>query len=187
MSKFILGKKLGMTTIYDSAKEALNVTLIECPPNKITLLRTKEKDNYEAVQVEIQKTKNKIFKKEFRVNDPQVKAGDAIGVDVFSVGDFAKVSGTSKAKGFQGVVKRHGFKGAPKSHGHKHDLRAPGSIGSGFPEHVTKGKRMAGRMGGTRSTSRNVEIVYIDKEKNLIGLKGPVAGIPGTIIEIFVK
>ncbi|OGI16340.1 MAG: 50S ribosomal protein L3, partial [Candidatus Moranbacteria bacterium RBG_19FT_COMBO_42_6] len=183
----ILGKKLGMTTIYDSAKEALNVTLIECPLNKVTLLRTKEKDNYEAVQVEIQKTKNKIFKKEFRVDDPQVKAGDAIGVDVFSVGDVAKVSGTSKAKGFQGVVKRHGFKGAPKSHGHKHDLRAPGSIGSGFPEHVTKGKRMAGRMGGTRSTSRNVEIVYIDKAKNLIGLKGPVAGIPGAIIEIFVK
>lgn len=187
MAKFILGKKLGMTTIYDSGLEALNVTLVECSPNKVTLLRTKEKDKYEAVQVEIQKTKNKIFKKEFRVDDPQVKVGDAIGVDVFSVGDMASVSGTSKSKGFQGVVKRHGFKGAPKSHGHKHDLRAPGSIGSGFPEHVTKGKRMAGRMGGDRSTSKNVKIVYINKERNLIGLMGPVAGIPGAIVEIFIK
>lgn len=187
MAKFILGKKLGMTTIYDSAKEALNITLVECPLNKVALLRTKEKDKYEAVQVEIQKTKNKIFKKEFRSADSKLKVGDAIGVDVFSVGDMVNVSGTSKAKGFQGVVKRHGFKGAPKSHGHKHDLRAPGSIGSGFPEHVTKGKRMAGRMGGERSTSKNVEVVYIDKEKNLIGLKGPIAGIPGAIVEIFVK
>lgn len=185
--KFILGKKLGMTTIYDSGLEALNVTLVECPVNTVTLLRTMEKDQYSAVQVEIQKTKNKIFQKEFRVADAQVKAGDVIGVDIFSVGDMANVSGTAKAKGFQGVVKRHGFKGAPKSHGHKHDLRAPGSIGSGFPEHVTKGKRMAGRMGGKRSTKRNSEIVYVNKEKNLIGLKGPIAGIPGAIVEIFVK
>jgi len=185
--KFILGKKLGMTTIYDSGQVALNVTLVECPLNKVSLLRTKEKDKYEAVQLEIQKTKNKIFKKEFRVEESQLKAGDEIGVDIFAVGDIAKVSGTSKAKGFQGVVKRHGFKGAPKSHGHKHDLRAPGSIGSGFPEHVTKGKRMAGRMGGERSTFKNAKIVYVNKEKNLIGIKGPVAGIPGAIVEIFVR
>jgi large subunit ribosomal protein L3 len=187
MKKFILGKKLGMTTIYSDAREALNVTLVECPSNKVALLRTKEKDKYEAVQLEIQKTKNKIFKKEFRADDPELKTGDAIGVDVFAVGDIVQVRGVTKAKGFQGVVKRHGFKGAPKSHGHKHDLRAPGSIGSGFPEHVTKGKRMAGRMGGTRATSKNIEVVYIDKEKNLIGLKGPVAGVPGGIVEIFTK
>ena len=187
MAKFILGKKLGMTTIYDSGQVALNITLVECPLNKVSLLRTKKKNKYEAVQIEIQKTKNKIFKKEFRTEDSQLKVGDEIGVDAFSVGDMVNVSGTSKSKGFQGVVKRHGFKGAPKSHGHKHDLRAPGSIGSGFPEHVTKGKRMAGRMGGERSTSKNVQIVHVDKEKNLIGLKGPVAGIPGGIVEIFVR
>jgi large subunit ribosomal protein L3 len=187
MKKFILGKKIGMTTIYDSPKGALNVTLVECPVNKISLVKTKEKDKYGAVQVEIQKNKNKVFRKEFRVEETQLKVGDSIGVDSFSLGDIVSASGTSKSKGFQGVVKRHGFKGAPKSHGHKHDLRAPGSIGSGFPEHVTKGKRMAGRMGGERSTSQNIEIVHIDKEKNLIGLKGAIAGIPGAIVEIFIK
>jgi 50S ribosomal protein uL3 len=112
------------------------------------------------------------------------KEGDKIDVSIFEIGEKVKVSGITKAKGFQGVVKRHGFKGAPKTHGHKHDLRAPGSIGSGFPEHVTKGKRMAGRMGGERATSLNVKVAYVDKDKNIIGLKGAVPGIPGNVIEI---
>jgi large subunit ribosomal protein L3 len=97
------------------------------------------------------------------------------------------VSGITKAKGFQGVVKRHGFKGSPKTHGHKHDLRAPGAIGAGFPEHVVKGKRMAGRMGGTRSTSKNLKIVHIDREKNILGVKGSVPGVVGRIVEIHNK
>lgn len=187
MAKFILGKKIGMTTVYGDAQEALNITLVECPSNKVSLIRTKEKDSYEAVQVEIKKNKNKNFKKEFRVSGIENKIADSLGVEIFTVGDIVTISGKSKAKGFQGVVKRHGFKGAPKSHGHKHDLRAPGSIGSGFPEHVTKGKRMAGRMGGKRATSKNVKVVYIDKEKSLLGLQGPVPGIPGNIVEIFIK
>ena len=185
MERFILGKKLGMTTIHSGAKEALNITLVECPINKVSLIRTKEKDRYSAVQIEIKKTKNKNFKKEFRAENSQLKAGDAISVDIFAVGDSVSVSGKTKAKGFQGVVKRHGFSGSPKSHGHKHDLRAPGSIGSGFPEHVMKGKRMAGRMGGGRATSQNVKVVYVNKEKNLLGLKGAVPGVPGAVVEIF--
>ena len=95
-----------------------------------------------------------------------------------------KVSGISKAKGFQGVVKRHGFKGSSRTHGHKHDHRAPGSIGATFPEHVIKGKRMAGRMGGVRSSARNMQIVEIDKENNVLFLKGAVPGVKGRIVEI---
>jgi large subunit ribosomal protein L3 len=186
MVKAILGKKIGMTTIYTEEKEALNVTLVECF-SKISLVRTEEKNGYSAVQVEISKTKNRTFRKEFKISkeeENKVQTGEEIKVDVFELGEKVKVSGITKAKGFQGVVKRHGFKGAPKSHGHKHDLRAPGSIGSGFPEHVTKGKRMAGRMGGKRATSKNVKVVFIDKEKNLIGVKGAVPGVAGRIVEI---
>lgn len=181
--KFILGKKVGMTTIYGE-EGAANVTLVECEPNVVSLMRTEEKDGYAAVRLEIAKTRNKTAKKEFRVSESEAKEGDRIDVSIFEIGEKVKVSGITKAKGFQGVVKRHGFKGAPKTHGHKHDLRAPGSIGSGFPEHVMKGKRMAGRMGGERSTSRNVKVAYIDKDKNIIGLKGAVPGIPGNVVEI---
>jgi len=186
MKKFILGKKIGMTTIYDDAKKAYNMTLIEGGA-KVSAVRTKENDGYDAVQLEIAKTKNKKANKEFRVEGGEMKINDEINVDIFEIGEIVSVSGTTKAKGFQGVVKRHGFGGAPKSHGHKHDLRAPGSIGAGYPEHVIKGKRMAGRMGGERSTSENVKVVYIDKEKNLIGLNGAVPGIPGAIVEIYQK
>ncbi len=186
MAKAILGKKIGMTTIYNEDKEALNVTLVECF-SKVSMLRTEEKNGYSAVQIEIPKTKKRIFKKEFKIEKAEeetLKAGDDISIDVFEIGEKVKVSGITKAKGFQGVVKRHGFKGSPKTHGHKHDLRAPGSIGSGFPEHVTKGKRMAGRMGGKRATSKNVKIVFMDKEKNIIGVKGAVPGVAGRIVEI---
>jgi len=180
--KFILGKKLGMTTIFTD-QGAQNVTLVECLPNKISKTRTVEKDGYSATQLEIQKTKNKVFKKEFR-NEEKIEEEIKSDVSIFEIGDMVKVSGITKAKGFQGVVKRHGFKGSPASHGHKHDLRKPGSIGAGFPEHVIKGKRMAGRMGGERATTKNIKIVFIDKEKNLLGIKGPVPGIPGNIVEI---
>ena len=105
-------------------------------------------------------------------------------IDQFEVGDKVRVSGITKAKGFQGVVKRHGFKGSPRSHGHKHDWRAPGSIGSSFPEHVLKGKKMAGRMGGRRFSVRNLEVADIDKENNILFLKGAVPGVKGRIVEI---
>lgn len=184
--KFILGKKIGMTTIYDKEKGALDVTLIECPVNKISLLRTSDKDGYRAVRLEIPKTKNLKYNKEFRVVDEksEYKKGDSISVEIFKAGDKVKVSGISKGKGFQGVMKRHGFKGSSHSHGHKHDWRAPGSIGSSFPEHVVKGKRMAGRMGGKRITTKNLKIVSVDKEKSLIAIKGSIPGINKGIVEI---
>jgi large subunit ribosomal protein L3 len=182
MDKFILGKKIGMTTLYEE-KGALNVTLLECF-SKVSLIKSKDKDGYNAVQMEIAKSKKKFLKKEFRVDETVLKEGDVCGVSIFEVGEKIRITGISKSKGFQGVVKRHGFKGSPASHGHKHDLRAPGSIGSGFPEHVVKGKRMAGRMGGKRTTTRNLGVVFIDKENNLLGIKGAVPGIPGGIVEI---
>lgn len=181
--KFILGKKLGMTTIFNEKREALNVTLVECV-SKVSMIRDEEKDGYAAIQIEMPKTKNKIVKKEFRLPEAQVVVGDEINVDIFEIGEEVHVTGIGKAKGFQGVVKRHGFKGAMASHGHKHDLRAPGSIGAGYPEHVIKGKRMAGRMGGKRVTSKNIKVVFIDKEKKILGLKGAVPGVPGNVVEI---
>jgi len=184
MAKFILGKKLGMTTIYGDQKEALNVTLLECE-SKVSLLRTAEKDEYEAVQIEMQKTKKRVVKREFKVVGSTLAVGDSIGVEIFAIGDVVRVSGITKAKGFQGVVKRYRFKGGKATHGHKHDLRAPGSIGATTPQHVMKGRRMAGRMGGERSTSENLKVVFIDKVKKLIGVKGSVPGIPGTVIEIY--
>jgi large subunit ribosomal protein L3 len=185
MKKFILGKKLGMTTLYKEL-EAQNITLIECS-SKVTLLRSEEKDGYQAVQLSFSGKSKKETKKEFRTKNSLLKVGDILNVEIFNLGERVFVTGTSKAKGFQGVVKRHGFKGGPKSHGHKHNLRAPGSIGSGFPEHVTKGKKMAGRMGGTGVTSQNLKVVLIDKETNLIGLKGAVPGITGSLVKIYKK
>lgn len=171
-----------MTTIYDE-KGAINVTLLECGA-KVSLIKEKDKDGYSSVQMEIAKTKNKSKKKEFRVEGSELKKDDAVDVSIFEIGEKVVVSGTSKSKGFQGVVKRYGFKGGCATHGHKHDLRAPGSIGSGFPEHVVKGKRMAGRVGGDRVTTKNLKVVFIDKEKNILGIKGAVPGIPGGIVEV---
>jgi len=197
MTKFIFGKKLGMSTIYDEKQGALNVTLVECVPNAITQIRTEEKDKYEAIQVGIKCYKSakggsasggkeKKFKKlkEFKSEMGELKVGDEMKIDQFEIGEKVKVSGITKAKGFQGVVKRHGFKGSMKTHGHKHDLRAPGSIGATYPEHVIKGKRMAGRMGGVRSSVLNLKIVEIDKENNILFLKGAVPGVKGRIVEI---
>ena len=185
MAKYILGKKIGMTTLYDKERGALNVTLIECEPNTISVLRSTEKNGYSAVQLEISKTKNKMHRKEFRLEkDAENEVGSKITVENFQVGDVVKVSGITKAKGFQGVVKRHGFSGSPKSHGHKHDLRAPGSIGAQQPQHVIKGKRMAGRMGGERATVKNMKVVYIDAVKNIIAIQGGIPGVVGRIVEI---
>lgn len=195
--KFIIGKKLGMTTLFDEAKGALNVTLIACEPNTVTLNRTIEKDGYAAVQVEAKKTARKSVRAEFRID----KAGkmDAeeiakelgehpvaseITVSAFQVGDKVHVTGVTKAKGFQGVVKRHGFAGQMTSHGRKHDIRKPGSIGATFPEHVMKGKRMAGRMGGNDFTVLNLSVVHVDEAEGLIAVRGAVPGVAGRIVRI---
>lgn len=200
MKKFILGRKLGMSTLYNKEKGALNVTLVECKPNTVMQIRNSEKDKYEAIQIGLWKpkvsangrsasggkNKRKDFLKikEFKAEVKDVKIGDKVDISQFQIGDKVRVSGISKAKGFQGVMKRHGFKGSPKSHGHKHDWRAPGSIGSSFPEHVIKGKKMAGRMGGVRFSVKNLTIVEIDKENNILFLRGAVPGVKGRIVEI---
>ncbi len=184
-----------MTTIHDLEKGARNITLIECGTNTVTLARLPKRDGYAAVQVETSKTRRKNVRREFRLDTKMSESesaalieafprGSALPMDVFAVGEGVSVSGITKAKGFQGVVKRHGFKGAPKTHGHKHDLRAPGSIGATFPQHVIKGMRMGGRMGGVRATARSLSVSYVDVEKRLIGMRGAVPGNVGSIVEI---
>lgn len=194
--KCILGKKLGMTTLFDETKGALNVTLIACGKNTVSLNRTKEQDGYVAVQIETDKTARKTTRHEFRL-DTNSKAieeatksladfapGTELSVAQFEVGDKVNICGVTKAKGFQGVVKRHGFAGGWASHGGKHDLRKPGSIGSTFPEHVMKGRRMAGRMGGENFTVRNLSIAYVNVEQGLIGVRGAVPGVNGRVVEV---
>ncbi|OGI14402.1 MAG: 50S ribosomal protein L3 [Candidatus Moranbacteria bacterium RIFCSPHIGHO2_12_FULL_54_9] len=197
--KFLLGKKLGMTTLFDETKGALNVTLIVCEENKVTLNRTLEKDGYLAVQLETNKTAKKTVRKEFRIDKGVASAADratlakelesylvdgSVNVSLFEVGERVHIAGVTKAKGFQGTVKRYGFSGGRKSHGGKHDLRKPGSIGATFPEHVVKGRRMAGRMGGANMTARNLTVAYINPEEGLIAVRGAVPGVNGRIVKI---
>lgn len=200
--KFIIGKKLGMTTIFDENKGALNVTLITCDPNKVVVNRTLEKDGYLAVQVETKKTEKKSVRREFRIDRAITKSDRAeavkelvkelekypvaseLSVAQFVVGDKVNISGITKSKGFQGVVKRHGFAGGRKSHGGKHDLRKPGSLGPTFPEHVIKGRRMAGRMGGENMTVMNLSVVLVDEAKGLIAVRGAVPGVNGRLVKV---
>lgn len=169
-----------MTQIWKDDKTVVPVTVVKAEPNKVSLVRTKEKDGYEAVQVALGKTK-----REFRtVDNAQPKVGDEITVDVFKEGDFVRVSGTTKGRGFQGVVKRHGFGGGPKTHGQKNRFRAGGSIGSTAPQRVTPGRRMAGHMGDERVTIKNLKVVGVDKENGFLFLKGAVPGARGGLLEI---
>jgi len=198
--KFIIGKKVGMTQIYDKEGQAIPVTVIEAGPCFVTQIKTKDKDGYEAVQIGMEAIKEKkILKsqkgkayrylKEFNLkNDPSsignYKIGDKITVETFAEGEKLRASGISKGRGFQGVVKRHGFKGAPASHGHPHSLRKPGSIGCSFPERVIKGMRMAGHMGVNKKTIKNLSIAVVDVENNLLAVTGPIAGHIGGLVEI---
>jgi large subunit ribosomal protein L3 len=116
-----------------------------------------------------------------------MKVGDVIDVSSFAAGDKLQVSGTSKGKGFQGVVKRHGFAGGPRTHGQKHSEREPGSIGGGLRTHVPKGMRMAGRMGSDRITQKNLKVVLVDLENNLLLIKGAIPGVRGSLVEIVSK
>jgi len=199
---FILGKKLKMSQVFKEDK-VIPVTLIQAGPVVVTQIRTKEKDGYEAVQVGFGSKKIKNIKKpqlgqfknlgnfqylkEFRVQDSKIqdfKVGDVLTVAQFKEGEKVKISGLSKGKGFQGVVKRHGFGGGPTTHGQKNRLRAPGSIGNTAPQRVLPGRKMAGRMGGERITIKNLEIVGVDAEKNILMVKGAVPGRKGTLLEI---
>ncbi len=197
-----------MSQIWKDDK-VIPVTVIKAEPNVITQIRTKEKDRYEAVQIgfgtkklkNIKKPQQGQFKnlgnfrylKEFKIkpviNNQQsaisnFKIGDVLDVSQFQEGDKVKVSGLSKGRGFQGVVKRHGFHGGPKTHGQKDRLRAPGSIGATAPQRVMPGRKMAGRMGQERNTIKNLEIAGIDKENNILMIKGSVPGMKNTLLEI---
>lgn len=200
--KGIIGRKIGMTQIFDEEGRVMPVTVIEAGPCWVVQVKDEEKDGYSAVQLgfcEVKKGKNipkplqGIFKKagvpvcrvlkEFRMTGYTV--GDKVTVEIFSKGDVVNVTGISKGKGFQGVMKRHGFSGGPGSHGSMFN-RAPGSIGaSSFPSRVWKGKRMAGHTGNERVTVKNLTIVDIIPEQNLLIVKGSVPGGENGILEIW--
>ena len=210
--KFILGKKLKMTQIFDETGRVVPATLIEAGPCVVSQIKTKEKDGYKAIQVgfdkkrakniakpqkghlaQVQKSNKDLaeeevnlrYLREFRVEKPEeFKLGSKITADVFAEGDKVRVIGISKGKGFQGVVKRHGFAGAPATHGTKHNLRAPGSIGSAFPERVWKGRRMAGRMGYDTINLKGTKVVQVDKDNNLLAIKGSLPGRTGTLLRV---
>ncbi|MEM4202303.1 MAG: 50S ribosomal protein L3 [Candidatus Hadarchaeum sp.] len=186
--KFLLGEKIGMTQIFVDNK-VVPVTIIKAGPCFITNLRFKDRDGYSAVQIGLKdEKKNNKFKKikEFRlINDPQeVNIGEEIKVTNFSQGDIVQVRGKRKAKGFSGVVKRHHFRGGPRTHGQENKERAPGSIGQRWPQRVRKGLKMAGRIAPLNVTIKNLEIVGIEPEDQLLLLKGSVPGPNKSIIEI---
>jgi len=192
----LIGKKIGMTSIFDENGKNIPCTVLEVGPCVVTQVRTKEVDGYEAYQLGFDDAKEKNatkaaighFKKagtsvkkkvvEFQDFENAYNLGDVITVDLFAEGDFVDVQGTSKGKGFQGVVKRHGFGGVGQvTHGQHNRLRAPGSIGaSSYPSRVFKGMRMAGRMGGEKVTVQNLRVLKVVADKNLLVVKGAVPG-----------
>jgi large subunit ribosomal protein L3 len=197
LKKFILGRKIGMSQIFTDDFKAVPVTLVEAGPCFVTQLKTKEKDGYLAVQIGFEKiekkkklTKSKAKKpfkvlREFRANPEDFKIGQEITVSIFKEKEKVNVSAISKGKGFAGVVKRWGFHGKDATHGTKHEERAPGAIGATTPHRVLKGKKMAGRLGGERVTVKNLEIVKIDKENNILAIKGAIPGPKKGLVEIY--
>ncbi len=203
MLKGLIGKKVGMTQIFDDAGSAIPVTLIEAGPCYVTQVRNSELDGYSAVQLGFEEAKPKRlsggqlghlkrnnlpplrFLREFRAKDPGVNVGDTLTVEVFVIGENVDVVGTSKGKGFQGSVKRYHFRGGPKTHGQSDRNRAPGSRGSGTtPGRVYKGARGAGHMGNERVTTHNLKVVLVDRERNLLGVRGAVPGARGGVLLI---
>jgi large subunit ribosomal protein L3 len=200
----IIGKKIGMTSLYSAAGKNIPCTVIEAGPCVVTQVRTVELDGYSAVQLAFDEKKEKHtssamkghFEKaqttpkrklvEFRGFDGEQQLGQTITVDLFAEGEFVDVVGTSKGKGFQGVVKRHGFSGVGmQTHGQHNRLRAPGSLGaSSYPSRVFKGMRMAGRTGGARVKIQNLEILKVIPEQNLIVIQGAVPGPKGSYVMI---
>jgi large subunit ribosomal protein L3 len=202
--KEIIGKKIGMSRVFESNGDAVPVTVIEAGPCKVIQVKTKENDGYEAVQLGFAekrkslvnkpllrhfskaKTEPKRILKEVGLDKGEkVEPGQEVKTNIFSVGEKVDVTGISKGLGFQGAMRRHHFKGGPKSHGQSDRLRAPGSIGgSSYPSRVWKGQRMPGRMGGERVTVRNLVIVELDLKKNIMLVKGAVPGKRNSILSI---
>lgn len=200
----IIGKKIGMTSIFDAEGRNIPCTVVEAGPCVVTQVRTPEKDGYSAVQLAFDEKKEKNtskpelghFKKagttpkrevvEFRDFEQEVNLGDTVSCDIFSEGDFCEVSGTSKGKGFQGVVKRHGFSGVgSQTHGQHDRQRAPGSRGaSSFPSRVLKGMRTAGHMGTESVKIQNLQIVKVLPTQNLLLIKGAIPGHKGSYVTV---
>ncbi len=200
----LIGKKIGMTSFFDASGKYIPCTVIEAGPCVVTQVKTKDHDGYEAVQLSFDEKKEKNtsaamkghFEKakttpkrraiEFKHFEDTKNLGDVLTVELFAEGDFVDVAGTSKGKGFQGVVKRHGFSGVGGStHGQHDRSRAPGSLGaSSDPSRVFKGMRMAGRTGGTRIKMQNLTVVKIIADKNLLIVKGSIAGAKGSYVTI---
>jgi len=185
-----------MSQIFDEKGNVIPLTLVQAGPCYITQVKTKEKsDKYEAIQIGFVELKEKKVKKpnkakpyrflrEFKGNISECKAGDKIDVSAFQEGDKITISGITKGKGFQGAVKLWGFKGKMATHGTKHEERTIGSVGSRYPQRVIKGKKMPGRMGAERVTVKNLKIVKIDQENNLLAIRGAIPGRKGTLLEI---
>ena len=203
MLKGLIGKKIGMTQIFVETGAALPVTLIEAGPCYVTQVRLPEKEGYAAVQLGFQEAKPKRltsgelghlkknelqplrFLREFRIKDAEYKVGDKLTVEVFGVGERVDVVGTSKGKGFAGVVKRYHFAGGPKTHGASDRLRAPGSNGATTtPGRVYKGSRRPGHLGHERVTAQGLKVVLVDAERNLLGVTGAVPGSKGGMVVI---
>ena len=199
----LIGKKIGMTSLFDENGKNIPCTVIEAGPCVVTQVRTEEVDGYNAVQLGFDDKKSKQttkaleghFKKagtsakkkvvEFQGYEEEYKIGDTLTVDFFQEGEFVDVVGISKGKGFQGVVKRHGFSGAGKTHGMQNQNRASGSIGaSSYPSRVFKGMRMGGRMGGNKVKVLNLRVLKIVSEKNLLIIKGAIPGHNNSYITI---
>ncbi|HLU10429.1 MAG TPA: 50S ribosomal protein L3 [Oceanobacillus sp.] len=202
--KGIIGKKVGMTQIFDENGNVVPVTVIQAGPCYVTQIRTAEKDGYTAVQLGFGETKprrltqgqlghlrrNNLpalrYLREFRVQgDVDVTEGSEVKVDVFATGERVDVIGKSKGRGFAGTIKRHNFHRQPKTHGQSDRERAPGSVGSTTtPGRTFKGQKMAGRMGNARVTAQNLEVVVVDAERNLLAVKGSVPGANGGIVVV---
>jgi large subunit ribosomal protein L3 len=199
----LLGRKIGMTQVFGPTGEVIPVTVLEVGPCVVTQIRTHDDDGYEAVQIGFGEARAKSLTKpekghlagagrllrylrEFKaekLDDHQV--GQVITAEMFQPGELVDVTGTSKGRGFQGVVKRHGFGGGPKTHGQSDRTRAPGSIGAGTdPGHVFKGTRMAGRMGNRRVTTQNLRVVEVLADKNVILVRGSVPGAKNGLVTI---
>ncbi len=204
--KGILGKKVGMTQVFDERGEVIPVTVIEAGPCFVAQIKTAERDGYSAVQLGFEETKPKSlnspqlqhlqksdlpalrYLREIRLDEDETarfEEGQKVTVDLFEEGEFVDVTGTSKGRGFAGVVKRYGFRGGPKTHGQSDRLRAPGSIGAcTTPGRVFKGKRMPGRMGGERVTAQGLKVVLVDPERNLLAVRGAVPGAKNGLLMI---
>ncbi len=203
--KGIIGKKVGMTQIFDEKGKIVPVTVIQAGPCFVTQIRTSDRDGYVAVQLGFNETKPKHLTqgqlghlrrnslpalrvlREFRLKDDQVDVteGQEIKADVFVKGERVDVIGTSKGRGFAGAIKRHGFRRQPKTHGQSDRERAPGSVGQNtFPGRTMKGQRMAGHYGNTRVTAQNLEVVVVDAERNLLAVRGSIPGAKNGIVLI---